>query len=86
MSEGKCNNGQFPCVKPGISCTHHCYQGRKCENNEPNMQNKNSNLSLEDNAILLSPTGCFTDKHMFLANKIVQRDYPNIDGLQDTLL
>ena len=41
-------------------------------------------LNAEDIQVL--ENGWLTDKHMLKANNILKKDYPRVDGLQDTLL
>ena len=83
--KGKCNTAQCSCIRSHISCSNHCHPGRKCENSHLIQKKKQQDvLNVEDIEIL--ETGWLTDKHMLKANNVLKKDYPNVDGLQDTLL
>ena len=81
--KGKCNTAQCSCIRSHISCSNHCHPGRKCKNSHL-IQKKKDVLNAEDIEIL--ETGWLTDKHILKASNVLKKDYPNVDGLQDTLL
>ena len=85
--KGKCNTAQCSCIRSHISCSNHCHPGSKCENNKTDQKQKceqHQILSDRDSKVLES--GWLTDEHMLMANNILKKDYPSVDGLQDTLL
>ena len=86
--KGKCENAQCSCIRSKIKCSTHCHPGNKtCHNvSEYSSSKIKTHLDQKDVTILSSPTGWLTDKHMSVANQILQRDHPLADGLQDTLL
>ena len=84
--KGKCKNSQCSCVRSNINSTNHCHPGTNCENTTKTTSNKEPTLAAKDISILKSASGWLTDNHMFVANYILKKDQPYIDGLQDTLL
>ena len=85
--KGKCNSGLCSCVRSNINCTNHCHPGRNCENTcrRPSGK-KEPKLHTKDITTLKSPLEWLTDKHMFIANYVLKKEYPYAEGLQDTLL
>ena len=71
-----------------IKCSTHCHpENKTCHNvSEYSLSKIKTHLDQKDVTILSSPTGWITDKHMSVANQILQMDHPLADGLQDTLL
>ena len=84
--KGKCKNSQCSYVRSNINCTNHCHPGTNCENTTKTTSKKEPTLAAKDISILKSASGWLTDNHMFVANYILKKDHPYIDGLQDTLL
>ena len=80
--KGKCSNAQCSCIRSGILCSNHYHPGRICHNREAS--DKQLYLSKKDNEIVQN--GWLTDNHMLLASSILKREYPEVDGLQDTVL
>ena len=85
--KGKCKTTQCSCIRSHISCSNHCHPGSKCENSNLIQKKKPRQeeiLNAEDIQVL--ENGWLTDKYMLKANNILKKDYPSINGLQDTLL
>ena len=59
-------------------CSNHCHPGRVC-------QNKDKHLHLNDKNVERAKNGWLTDDHMLLVDSILKREYPEVDGLQDTV-
>ena len=70
--KGKCSNAQCSCIRSSILCSNHCHPGRVC-------QSKDKQLHLNEK------NGWLTDDHMLSVDSILKREYPEIDGLQDTV-
>ena len=77
--KGKCSNTQCSSIRSSILCSNHCHPGRVWEN-------KDKQLYLNDKNIERAKNGWLTDDHMLLVNSILKREYPEVDGLQDTVL
>ena len=77
--KGQCSNAQCSCIRSGIFCSNHCHPGRVCKNRE-------KQLYLSDKNIEIAKNGWLTDDHLLLVNSILKREYPEADGLQDTVL
>ena len=60
-------------------CSNHCRPGRVC-------QDRDKQLYLSDKNIEIAKNGWLTDDHILLVNSILKREYPKVDGLQDTVL
>ena len=43
------------------------------------------NLTMRDKAVLESPNGMLTDKHMDAASKLLSTQFPHMQGLQSSL-
>ena len=85
--KGKCSTAQCSCMRSNISCSNHCHPGKKCENNNVAQKQKSKQQkTLRDKDIEILENGWLTDEHMLKANNVFKRDYPSVDGLQDTLL
>ena len=77
--KGQCSNAQCSCIRSGILCSNHCHPERACKN-------RKKQLYLSDKNIEIVKNGWLTDDHMLLVNSILKREYPEVDGLQDTVL
>ena len=85
--KGKCNTAQCSCIRSHISCSNHCHPGSTCENtNIAHKQTCKQQKILSDKDIETLENGWLTDEHMLKANNVLKKDYPSVDGLQDTLL
>ena len=87
--KGKCDTAICCCRRSKIKCSTHCLLERRCTNTSvdstvPNSAKQSRWLNQKD---IKSLESCWlNDNHMLAVNRIFKEDYPNVDGLQDTVL
>ena len=94
-SRCNCRSGcktSHSCRANKIACSTHCHQSSACSNShaadhqEPDAQYQSPLLTADDISILNSNTAWLNNKHILTCSQQLKSQFPEVDGLQDTLL
>ncbi|KAL8570750.1 hypothetical protein ACOMHN_006900 [Nucella lapillus] len=86
-----CTTARCPCRKKTIACSTHCHGSRTCNNIEPPASVPASTvqyniMTANDIMMLKDPTVWLNDNHMSAASRSLRALFPDVEGLQDTVL
>lgn len=83
-----CGSKRCPCRSKAITCSTHCHSSTTCLNkDEPqDLGISGPSLSQDDMLKLSSPMEYLNDNHINAAQMLLRQQFPDANGLQDTLL